>query len=142
MSAVYVCRFRLCRYRYTGNHVFLDAAVRTAEFYVNASGADQVPLWDFDAVAPQAFKDTSSAAITASALLELARATGDAHWHAVAQRILYSLGTEQGLFAPPGSVAEAVLIANEHDCGYAACTVIETDYYLFEALRRLEGKFP
>jgi hypothetical protein len=35
-----------------------------------------------------------------------------------------------------------VLIANQHDCGFAACTVIETDYYLFEALRRMEGKLP
>ncbi len=64
-------------------------------------------------------------------------------YRVAAQRIVYSLGTEQGLFAPPGSnVSEAVLIANQHDCGYAACTVIETDYYLFEALRRLEGKLP
>lgn len=87
-------------------------------------------------------QDTSSAAITAAGLLELSRATGDTHWHDEAVQILYSLGTESGLFAPPGSVSEAVLIANHHDCNFDACTVVESDYYLFEALRRLEGQFP
>jgi hypothetical protein len=29
-----------------------------------------------------------------------------------------------------------VLGANEHDCGSAGCTVVESDYYYLEALRR------
>ncbi len=67
----------------------MDAAINTAEYYLAATpGDDLVPLWDFDAVAPQAFKDTSAAAITASGLLELARATGEDKWRAAAERIV------------------------------------------------------
>jgi hypothetical protein len=39
-------------------------------------------------------------------------------------------------------MAPAVLIRNQHDCGATGCTVIETDYYLKEALRRFDGEFP
>ena len=41
-----------------------------------------------------------------------------------------------------GKMAPAVLIRNQHDCGATGCTVIETDYYLKEALRRFDGEFP
>ena len=87
-------------------------------------------------------QDTSAAAIVASGLLELAVHTKTNRWHDEALSILYTLGTEPGLFAPPGSQSESVLIANRHDCDFDACVVIETEYYLYEALRRAEGHFP
>ena len=50
-------------------------------------------------------------------------------------------GWVQGLRAAAGS-SDAVLASNQHDCKAEACTIIETDYYMYEALRRLEGHFP
>ena len=59
-------------YRYTKDPRFLDAARRTADYFVRRLPPDRVPYWDFDvpdkATAP---RDTSAAAVTASALLEL-----------------------------------------------------------------------
>jgi unsaturated chondroitin disaccharide hydrolase len=59
-------------YRYTRDPRFLDAARRTADWFVRHLPPDHVPYWDFDvpdkATAP---RDTSAAAIVASALLEL-----------------------------------------------------------------------
>ena len=62
------------------------------DYYIATSGADQIPLWDFKAVAPQNYKDSSAAAITASALLELAVHTSNATYHSEAIKIIRSLG--------------------------------------------------
>jgi unsaturated chondroitin disaccharide hydrolase len=117
---------------------FLDFAVTCADYFVKNTGVDNIPLWDFDATAPEAFKDTSAAAITASALLELAVATGDSKWRDIAAQTIASLGVEYAA----ENTSEALLIANQHDCAYFACTVIESDYYILEAVRRLAGHFP
>ena len=85
--------------------------------------------------APQA------AAIAASALLELAVHTGAGSHRAAAATILHTLATKPRLLAAPDD-SVAVLAACEHDCGDAGCTVIEADYYLFEALRRFDGHLP
>ncbi len=45
-----------------------------------------------------------------------------------------------GLLAPAAS--PAVLGANQADCDDAACALITSDYYLYEAIRRLDGQFP
>src|SRR5690349_8603162 len=59
-------------YRYTHDHRFLDTARRTAAYFVRRLPPDHVPYWDFDVpdktTAP---RDTSAAAVAASALLEL-----------------------------------------------------------------------
>lgn len=128
-------------HRYTQDPQYLKFAEHCAEFYLAHSNADLVPLWDYDATSPEAYKDTSSAAITASGLLELANATGNVKWRDAAVEIVGSLSNEPALLAGPG-VSEAVLIANRHDCQADDCTVIETDYYFYEALRRLDGHFP
>lgn len=118
----------------------LSFATQCANFFIKNTGVDNIPLWDFDAQPPQAFKDTSGAAIAASALLELAVTTGDQKWRDDAAQIMESLGAEPGLFAPPNS-SEAVMIANRHDCSFDSCTVIESDYYVFEAIRRFSGHY-
>lgn len=55
---------------YTKEPVFLDYAKNVSEYYLAAAEADLIPKWDFDAPQGQ-YRDTSSAAITASAFLEL-----------------------------------------------------------------------
>jgi unsaturated chondroitin disaccharide hydrolase len=59
-------------YRETGDIEFLRFAEKIADAYLNRLPEDFVPSWDFDApTIPNAPKDASAAAITASALLEL-----------------------------------------------------------------------
>lgn len=137
-------------YRYTGEPRFLAWAQQTADFYLRetyftdrcqkANGrACGVPAWDYlaDNVTAPAYPDTSAAAITSSALLELASHTrNDTYKDAAYATLHYIMGGGDGLLADP-KLSPAVLAANQHDCGAAECTVIETDYFFFEALRRL-----
>lgn len=61
-------------YRYTKNPVYLEQAVRIAQYIMSAPEipADRIPYWDYHAPEiPNAPRDVSAAAITASALLEL-----------------------------------------------------------------------
>jgi len=61
-------------YRETKNIIYLEQAIKIANFIKTHPKLpeDQVPLWDFDAeMSPETPRDASSAAITASALLEL-----------------------------------------------------------------------
>ncbi|PTX95834.1 glucuronyl hydrolase [Opitutus sp. ER46] len=63
-------------YRETKRPEYLAQAVRIADFFLNHPRlpADKIPYWDFDAPdIPRAPRDVSAAAITCSALLELAR---------------------------------------------------------------------
>src|SRR4051794_14519292 len=66
-------------YRYTKDPRFLDTARRTADYFVRRPPPDHVPCWDFDvpnkATAP---RDSSAAAVAASALLELSGDEPDA----------------------------------------------------------------
>ncbi len=60
-------------YRFTQDWRFLDFAQRVAEPYLDRLPEDRVPYWDFDAAEQSADqpRDSSAAAIVASALLEL-----------------------------------------------------------------------
>jgi hypothetical protein len=56
-------------------------------------------MWDFNATAPADYPDTSAAAITASALLELAVWAEEPSYRDAAVQILHSIG-----LGPPGVV--------------------------------------
>jgi rhamnogalacturonyl hydrolase YesR len=67
--------YTMC-YRETGIVSFLYQAEKIADFILNHPNlpADKIPYWDFDApAAPQRPRDVSAAAVTASALFELAQ---------------------------------------------------------------------
>lgn len=134
----------------------LNAARRAASFYrQHAPQEDMVPFWDYafegsPPGTPGAFRDTSAAAIGASGLLELSatlqRVEGgpdgtaneeeDAQSYLdVAAAALHGLLWEAALEA--GAASPAVLAANAHDCGTPNCTIIESEYYVLEALRRV-----
>ncbi|WP_375767969.1 glycoside hydrolase family 88 protein [Archangium gephyra] len=70
-------------YRYTRDARMLQGAQRTAEYYLARLPADSIPNWDFNAPADQQQKDSSAAAVVASALQELSLYVSDP---AVAQR--------------------------------------------------------
>jgi unsaturated chondroitin disaccharide hydrolase len=127
-------------YRYTRFPHYLVWAKRAADYYM-AHSRKGVPLWDFEAMPPQDYPDTSAAAITASALLELADHTKESHYVDAAVTIVESLSSVRGLLSDAAH-SQAVLASNEADCKDARCTLIESDYYLYEALRRFAALPP
>mmetsp|Transcript_11893 Transcript_11893/g.27974 ORF Transcript_11893/g.27974 Transcript_11893/m.27974 type:complete len:94 (+) Transcript_11893:349-630(+) len=81
------------------------------------------------------YVDTSSSAIVASALVELSTYLDRRDLLHHANRTVSTLLSDPRYIAD--DTAPAVLWGNRHDCGSDSCTVIETDYYLLEAIRRL-----
>jgi unsaturated chondroitin disaccharide hydrolase len=130
-------------YRYTKDPRFLDAARRTAEWFVQHLPPDHVPYWDFDvpdkAKAP---RDTSAAAVVASALLEL---SGDESDPAAKQRdvdtardILTSLSSPTYAPREPGFAAMLQHGTQHQPKGWADTGIMFGDYYFVEALGRYE----
>ena len=87
----------------TGDAQLLDAARRTADFWISRVPAGCVPAWDLDVASDSAPRDSSAAAITADALLTLALVEPDAA-RAAAYRD-YAL-TTLGTLASPAWVPE------------------------------------
>ncbi|MDL2221236.1 glycoside hydrolase family 88 protein [Parabacteroides sp. OttesenSCG-928-N08] len=128
-------------YRETGDNLFLRFAEKITDAYLSRLPEDYVPFWDFDDPAiPQAPKDASSAAITASALLELSELEDDpekgAHYRKAAIRMLASLSSENYLSGDdkPSFLLHAT---GNYPSGYEIDASINyADYYFLEALVR------
>eukprot|EP00050_Salpingoeca_kvevrii_P018696 m.77302 g.77302 ORF g.77302 m.77302 type:complete len:383 (-) comp8134_c0_seq1:2198-3346(-) len=122
-------------YRYTKQARFLDYARNVTSYWIASIPDDLVPMWDFDAPASQPYKDTSSAAIVAAGLVELAQFTGHIPYHDLAVSTFSSL---EATFKTNPTQSRALLTQNHHDCNADECTVIETDYYALEAYLRIQ----
>jgi unsaturated chondroitin disaccharide hydrolase len=125
-------------YRETGDLRLLAAARKAAGFVVTHAPADGVPWWDYDA--PGTRRDTTAAAVQASGLLELARIdpdpAGRATWRAAGLRTLRSLVGPA--YLARGTGAWSVLLHGRHDPTYDDAGVTYGDYYLLEALLRVQ----
>ena len=134
--------FTMC-YRETHKEEFLDFAQHVADIYLQRLPADGIPYWDFDDPAiPNAPRDASAAAVTASALLELSTFVKDkekaARYRQKAEFMLSALSA-----APyrAGSQCPAFLL---HSTGSRPANsevdaaIIYGDYYYIEALIRLK----
>jgi Glycosyl Hydrolase Family 88 len=131
-------------YRYTRDARMLATAQRVTDYYLNRLPPDGVPFWDFDAPPSQQVKDSSAAAIVASALLELSEFVTDpadkARYRDAALRMLETLASPDYLTA--GTESYAIL---KHGVGhYPAGQEIDVgliygDYYLIEAVLRFKG---
>ncbi len=131
-------------YRDTKNEAYLTHAKNIAAFYLNHPNlpSDLVPYWDFDAgQQPLAKRDASAAAITASALLELAKYTQGAEkekYINASVKMIESLSNEtyrakygeNGGFLIKHCVG-ALTLNSEIDV-----PLIYADYYFLEALKR------
>lgn len=132
-------------YRYTRDARMLQAAQRTASWYLDHLPADGIPNWDFDS--PVLRKDSSAAAVTASALLELATQVPDAalaaRYRAAALRTLDILASPAYLATAstsPGLLRHAV---GDLPAGREVdTTLIYADYYFLEALLRFNPRPP
>ena len=134
-------------YRETREKKYLDQANHIAQFILNHPNLpkDKVPYWDFNAPdIPNALRDASAGAITASALLELCQySSGKARdlYFRNAEQILESL-TKPPYISAPGSNGGFLL---QHSVGHLPQhTEVDqplsyADYYFVEAMRRYEG---
>lgn len=128
-------------YRETGNKDFLDFAEKVTDIYLKRLPEDYVPFWDFDDPAiPNAPKDASAAAITASALLELSELEGKSHkakeYRQAAEKMLENLSSDK---YQCGDAKPAFLLHSTGNLpgGYEIDASINyADYYYIEALTR------
>ena len=132
-------------YGRTGNPVLLDAARRTADYFIDNLPQDGVPYWDFRHPGiPRAKRDASAAAIAASGLFDLARRVdrkGGERYRVEAERILRELATN---YTTEGTTSAAIL---KHSVGghpqnvEVDVGIVYADYYFIEALLRQQGLF-
>ena len=79
-------------YEFTGDRRFLETAEACARYYLEQVPDGAVPPWDFDAPAEsRKLLDTSTAAIAASGLLQLARLAQNRTYDTAARRTLETL---------------------------------------------------
>jgi unsaturated chondroitin disaccharide hydrolase len=132
--------FTVC-YRETKNRAYLAQANAIANFILTnkALPADKIPFWDYnDPQIPDASRDASAAAITASALYELATyASPKNNYKKQADQILTSLN--KAYTSKPGENFGFIL---EHSTGHRPAKseidvpINYADYYYLEALLR------
>jgi hypothetical protein len=126
-------------YRETGDARFLDAARRTADYFLANLPDDFVPMADFQSpYTDLAHKDSSAAAIAAGGLVELSQLETDparaARYRSGAANILDSLASP-AYFAATSSNAGLLLHGARNYPGENR-TYMFGDYYFLEALRR------
>lgn len=137
--------FTLC-YRETGDPRYLERAVKSADYFIGHPNLpeDLVPYWDFHAPEiPREPRDASAAAITASALLELARYVPDKErsYYKTARKILRSLASERYLI-PAGAKCGFLIdhsVGSKPGDSQIDVPIIYGDYYFLEALLRLKN---
>ena len=133
-------------YRYTRDARMLQTAQKVTDYYLARLPADSVPNWDFNAPSQQ--KDSSAAAITASALLELSTFVTDPtvvqRYRNAALAMLDSLSSPAYLAA--GTTSPGILL---HGVAFFTTPIkpsgedidkslIYGDYYFVEALVRFK----
>ena len=131
-------------YRETGYTPFLGAAEQLANYYLTSVPSDYVPYWDFDAPdIPNAPRDSSAAAITLSALVQLSELATDMQDSATlwtgAHNILESLGSMN--YLAQGTTSSGILLHGTGEPPQFAdpevdVSLVYGDYYFIEALRR------
>lgn len=131
-------------YRYTHDEKYLEFAENIASFIMkNVKTDDLIPYWDYNAPdIPNAPRDASAAAVTASALLELSEiVNNDNQYYKYAETILKNLSSKAYL-AQKGENKGFILM---HSVGHLpANSEIDTplnyaDYYYLEALKRYKA---
>lgn len=127
-------------YRETGDAELLATAEDVANYFIDNLPPDKVPYWDFEYPTLPTVRDSSAAAVVASALFELYQLTDDAalsqKFYDAGVAILDSLMSES--YSDPAEPSNALLShgtaffrQNKSDQG-----LIYGDYYFLEALLR------
>ena len=131
-------------YRFNKDKKYIDQANKIAGFILNHPNlpADKIPYWDFNAPdIPNAKRDASAGAITASALLELAQYSHGKkkkEYISVAEKILQSLSSP-AFRAPIGTNGGFLIMHNVGSLPHNSevdVPLTYADYYFIEALTR------
>lgn len=129
-------------YRFSDDPQMLATARKTADYFLDHLPADYIPPIDFDAPVGTP-KDTSAAAVAASALLELMEyvdQTAAARYFEAAEQILLNLAGPNYLSdaSPFASLlTDGSVLYRNSDSHYLG--LIYGDYYFLEALSRYEA---
>ena len=131
-------------YRFTHEQRFLEQAKKIASLITGLPNMpeDKIPYWDYDAPGiPDAPRDASAAAVTASALLELqgmVDAELGAEYRAYSVDILSSLCSDAYL-AEPGTNGDFILMHSTGAMPFGSevdAAICYADYYFLEAVKR------
>lgn len=125
-------------YRYTGLERMLERSVKTFDYFIDATNNqtdDYIPYADFDApIDSMNPRDSSAAAIVASAALELYHITNEERYLNIAEKILLSLSNDD--FMSKDSSYDSLLLKGSEKWGRSEVGTIFGDYYFIEALYR------
>jgi uncharacterized protein YyaL (SSP411 family) len=131
-------------YRYTKNKQYLKQAEATAKYYINNKNMpnDGIPYWDFnDNAIPNSPKDASSAAVMASALVELYTFTKNIDYLNYANKVIATLSTDKYLLNE--SIKGPFIL--DHSTGNwpkkdeIDQPIVYADYYFLEAIIRKQA---
>lgn len=136
--------YTMC-YRFTKNPAYLEAAHKIARFIMDnrPSENDYIPYWDYNAPdIPDAPRDASAAAVTASALLELNSYTEDKNlsddYTAYAENILKQLSSPEYLAKDKENKGFILLhsVGSFPHNSEVDVPLNYADYYYLEAMKR------
>ncbi len=131
-------------YRYTKNKEYLKQAEATAKYYINNKNmpVDGIAYWDFnDTSIPNSPRDVSSAAVMASALIELYSFTKNKTYLNYANKVINTLSTDNYLLNE--SVKGPFIL--DHSTGNwpkkdeIDQPITYADYYFLEAIIRKQA---
>ncbi|AXY73605.1 glucuronyl hydrolase [Paraflavitalea soli] len=130
-------------YRETKDPRFLDFAQQVTDVYLARLPEDGVPYWDFEAPdIPQAPRDASAAAVTASALLELCTFVTDTAkanlYRTKAIAMLAALSSDKYQSREQNNAMLLHSTGHLPNGGEIDASIIYADYYYMEALLRLK----
>ena len=130
-------------YRETGDEKFLDFAQKVTDVYLKNLPEDLVPYWDFNAPGiPNEPKDASAAAVTASALLELATFVKDEtkakHYRGMAEKMIKELCSARYQSRDKNSALITHVTGHKPNGTEIDTSINYGDYYYIEALIRLK----
>jgi unsaturated chondroitin disaccharide hydrolase len=130
-------------YRETKDTQFLDFAQKVTDVYLKNLPDDLIPYWDFNAPGiPNAPRDASAAAVTASALLELSTFVTDKtkadEYRRKAAQMLTNLSTDKYQSRNINSAFLLHSTGHKPNGGEVDASIIYADYYYIEALLRLQ----
>ncbi|HBG57086.1 MAG TPA: glucuronyl hydrolase [Porphyromonadaceae bacterium] len=130
-------------YRETRDKKFLRFAEKVTDVYLKRLPEDYVPYWDFDAPnIPDEPKDASAAAITASALIELAQLEDTPakakEYRDAALKMLMSLSSPEYRSGETNSAFLLRSVGHKPNGSEVNASINYADYYYIEALTRLK----
>lgn len=123
-------------HRKSEDKLFLEQAEKCAEYILSHLPEDGVPNWDFDST--DELKDSSAAAIMASAFIDLYNQTGKQEYLLTAERQLKTLCSAEYLAAADecGGLLLKHGVGNRMTGDAVDAALAMGDYYLIEAITR------